>query len=112
MLEICEGSNLNAEIDFRKVPQIKNLQKYIDAKTFPGGLFKNFKSYGHKIHSLTDQQKFVLCDAQTSGGLLVAVSPEGIEDVTDFMKELQHPFYEIGRLTENPENSDKRISVI
>ena len=112
LLEICEGSNLNAVIDFNKVPQIKNLQKYIDAKAFPGGLFKNFKSYGHRIHTLTKQQKYVLCDAQTSGGLLVAVSPEGIEEITNFMKELKHPFFEIGELIEKIDNSDKYIQVI
>jgi selenide,water dikinase len=111
LLEICEASNLNAIVEFDKVPQINNLHKYIEMKTFPGGLFKNFKSYGCKIHELTDMQKYVLCDAQTSGGLLVAVEPDGVEQVVSFMKKINHPFYEIGTLVEN-DNSGKIIKVI
>lgn len=111
LLEICEGSGLNAEIDFAKVPTIENLQKYIDQKVLPGGLFRNFKSYGHKVHDLTEQQKTVLCDPQTSGGLLIAVAPEGVAEVTEFMQSIEHPFYEIGELTEM-EDKEKFIKVI
>ncbi len=111
LLEICEGSQVNAEIEFSKVPTIENLQKYIDEKIFPGGLFRNFKSYGHKVHEITEQQKAVLCDPQTSGGLLVSVSPDGIDEVTDFMKSIDHPFYEIGTLTEMTDK-EKLIKVI
>ena len=73
--EICEGSNLSATIDSAKVPTLNNLDFYIKHKTFPGGTFRNFDSYGHKISPLTEEQKVVLCDPQTSGGLLVAVDP-------------------------------------
>ncbi|MEA2043046.1 MAG: selenide, water dikinase SelD [Bacteroidota bacterium] len=110
LLEICEGSHVDAEINFEAVPTIKNLQKYIDAKTFPGGLFKNFKSYGDKVHELTEQQKYVLCDAQTSGGLLIAVEDSGLEKVTEFMAEINHPFYEVGILTES-KGEKQRIKV-
>ena len=99
LLEICEGSNLNAIVEFDKVPQITNLQKYIEMKTFPGGLFKNYKSYSKKLHQLTKMQRNVLCDAQTSGGLLVAVEPDGVKEVTDYMSNINHPFYNIGKLT-------------
>jgi selenide,water dikinase len=58
-----------------KVPVLNNLDFYIEHKTFPGGTFRNFDSYGHKISPLTEEQKVVLCDPQTSGGLLVAVDP-------------------------------------
>jgi len=73
--EICEGSNLSAIINSAKVPTLNNLDFYIKHKTFPGGTFRNFDSYGHKISPLTEEQKVVLCDPQTSGGLLVAVDP-------------------------------------
>lgn len=100
MLEMVEGSGLSAEVDFDKVPLITNLQKYIDQETFPGGLFRNFKGYGEKASPLSDQQKYVLCDPQTSGGLLVAVEEDGVEKVVQRMQSLNQPFYEIGRLKE------------
>jgi len=111
LLEICEGSNLNAIIEFDKVPQITNLQKYIEMKTFPGGLFKNFKSYSNKLHELTKMQRNVLCDAQTSGGLLVAVEPSGVKEVSNYMKGINHPFFHIGKLTDNTDKK-KLIKVI
>lgn len=110
LIEICEGSKVNAEIDFAKVPLIQNLQKYIDLETFPGGTFRNFKSYGHKAHAITKQQKHVLCDPQTSGGLLVAVDPDKVEEVKARMAELKHDFVEIGVLTEQTD-SEKLVSV-
>ena len=110
LLEICEGSNLNAIVEFDKVPQITNLQKYIEMKTFPGGLFKNFDSYKDKLHELTKMQRNVLCDAQTSGGLLVAVEPSGVKEVTDYMKKINHPFFHIGKLTEQTD-TEKLITV-
>ena len=59
------------------------------------------------MKDLTENQKYVLCDPQTSGGLLIAVAPEGVEEVSDHMKKINHPFYEIGELT--PQTNSKKI---
>jgi selenide, water dikinase len=77
LIEMCEGSGLSAEIVPDRVPTINNIEFYLQNKTFPGGTFRNFDSYGHKVVAMTDNQKHLLCDPQTSGGLLVAVTPEG-----------------------------------
>lgn len=71
--EICEGSKIGATIWFDKVPLLPNVEKYRALGCIPGGARKNFLSYGSKISRMTDQQKEILCDAQTSGGLLVIV---------------------------------------
>lgn len=39
----------------------------------PGGTLRNWQSYGHKVSTITDAQRAILADPQTSGGLLVAV---------------------------------------
>ncbi len=85
LIEMCEGSNLSAELYPAKVPIIKNIPYYLEQKTFPGGTFRNFDSYGHKVSPMTDLQKHLFCDPQTSGGLLVAVSPEGKEKFLEIM---------------------------
>ena len=74
LLEICEGSQVSATIEFNQVPVIPGIAKYIEQNAFPGGTHRNFDSYGHKVSPLTDFQKTILCDPQTSGGLLIAVS--------------------------------------
>jgi len=75
LVEMCEGSGVSAEINFSKVPKFDVLKEYIEQKCIPGGTIRNWKSYGHKISSVTDKQKYILCDPQTSGGLLVAIDP-------------------------------------
>ena len=71
--EMCEGSNLSAAIDFEKVPVIPESVFYLNEKAIPGGTVRNWNSYGHKIGPVTEFQKNILADPQTSGGLLVAV---------------------------------------
>ncbi|UOR04384.1 selenide, water dikinase SelD [Hymenobacter aerilatus] len=79
LAEVCEGSNLTAEIDFAQVPLLAAAEPYRQQGAVPGGTSRNWASYGHKVGPLTDEQRQWLCDPQTSGGLLVCVSPEGRE---------------------------------
>lgn len=80
LIELCEGSGLRAEVRYDAVPRLSSLPRYLDQGTLPGGTTRNFRSYGHRVGALTDEQQAVLCDPQTSGGLLVAVEPAGREE--------------------------------
>lgn len=71
--EVCEGSGLSAQIEFDKVPKFDFLESYIQQNSMPGGTTRNWESYGGKISGVSDYQKAILADPQTSGGLLVAV---------------------------------------
>jgi len=73
LTEICEGSGVAAEIDIAKVPFLDHVETYLAQGCTPGGTGRNFASYGHLISELTEQQKYLLCDPQTSGGLLAVV---------------------------------------
>jgi selenide,water dikinase len=73
--EMCEGSGLQATIEFDKVPTIDVIGEYLEQVSIPGGTKRNWASYGSKIGTLTEDQKHILADPQTSGGLLVAVEP-------------------------------------
>lgn len=75
LAEVCEGSNVQAVIDYYRVPRLAEAERYLLQGAVPGGTIRNFQSYGHKIAALTDEQKYYLCDPQTSGGLLVCVEP-------------------------------------
>jgi len=77
--EICEASDISAQVWFEKVPLLPNVEKYRQLGCIPGGARKNFASYGDKISEMTQQQREILCDAQTSGGLLVIVKKDGLE---------------------------------
>lgn len=96
--EMCEGSGLAAEIDFAKVPVIPSLDYYLAQECFPGGTQRNWKSYGHKIGEITEAQRHVLADPQTSGGLLVAVTEEASGSFEQLLRELNLPSVSFGRL--------------
>jgi len=80
LIEMCEASKLYAEIEYEKVPRLDGLGYYMEQKSFPGGTQRNFTSYGEKVSTLSEAQKGLLCDPQTSGGLLVAVDSRDKEE--------------------------------
>lgn len=77
LLEMCEGSGLHASVDFSAVPKLPEIENYLAQGCSPGGAQRNFDSYAHKLGPMSDMQRQILCDPQTSGGLLVAVDPKG-----------------------------------
>lgn len=88
LIEMAEGSGLSAVIEFEKVPLITDVLKdYVDQRSIPGGTNRNWDSYGDKIESITDYQKAILADPQTSGGLLIAVDPSAVNEVKQILIE-------------------------
>jgi len=81
LLEVCEGSGVDAVIDIDKVPRIPQADHYLDLGCVPGGTDRNWASYGDRIGPLSERAKQVICDPQTSGGLLLSVSAEAVEEV-------------------------------
>jgi selenide,water dikinase len=92
LIEMAEGSGCAARIDASKVPQISaDLIEYVERGCVPGGTNRNWESYGHKVVFDNDataaRYKNILADPQTSGGLLMAVSKEGLAEVQQLLKE-------------------------
>ena len=82
LIEMTEGSGVSAEINFSKVPLLSFVDHYLNQNIIPGNTKKNWKNNESKTNGLTDQRKiYLLNDPQTSGGLLVSVSPESVKDV-------------------------------
>ena len=75
LAEMCEGSNLSAEVAFDNVPLITDLDFYLNKFIYPDMTSKIFSSISDKVNELSPKQFFIGCDPQTSGGLLVAVAP-------------------------------------
>jgi len=110
LAEMCEGSGLSAVIEFDKVPVIVSLPYYLEQNCFPGGTQRNWISYGHKIGELSETQKYILADPQTSGGLLVAVAEEGVFAFEQTFKEKGHEFITFGWL--KPKTDGPLITII
>lgn len=85
LVEMCEGSNLSAEIVLDKIPLLPKVQEYLKQACIPGGTYRNWSSYGDKVELRFDEDKFILCDPQTSGGLMIAVEPSAIAEVKSLL---------------------------
>ncbi len=79
LLEICRGSGLSASVQFSALPILPTALQFVSQGIGPGAMERNWDSYGHEVHldpNLPDWAWRLLCDPQTSGGLLVACAPE------------------------------------
>ncbi|HKG68336.1 MAG TPA: selenide, water dikinase SelD [Segetibacter sp.] len=91
LTEICEGSNVSAEIYFKQVPLLTDeLKMYTEMKSIPGGTYRNWDSYGDKVLFSGDiNEKYataLLADPQTSGGLLIAVEENAADEVRNLLQ--------------------------
>jgi len=110
LLEVCEGSNVSAVINYDKVPVFEPVEYYIAKGAIPGGTKRNWKSYGDKVQLENNETKrLILCDAQTSGGLLIAATEDTAATVKKMLQNENLFSQEIGYLTEYI--GDKRIIV-
>nr|WP_319512401.1 selenide, water dikinase SelD [uncultured Draconibacterium sp.] len=109
LTEMCEGSNLSAQIEHDKIPTLPMLQPYLEQNCVPGGTLRNWDSYGHHVSMKEDSYKNILCDPQTSGGLLLAVEPEALSEVQACLAKFNIHTLPFGQLTEKQE---QLISVV
>ncbi len=96
--ELCEGSGLQAVIDFERVPLLAPVETYLKQGCVPGGTLRNFESYGYAFGALSDRHKHLLCDPQTSGGLLVAVAEAETADFEAALAAKGFPLQALGQL--------------
>ena len=102
-LEVCRGSGLGAALRFTNVPILPGAEALARAGVATGAAARNWASYGKDVRlspGLPDWAREVLCDPQTSGGLLVAVDPEAVETVTAHLRAAGDLAEIIGRLRE------------
>ena len=76
LLEMLEGS-LSAELVFDSIPLLLEAIELAGTGVLPGGSKRNLDAMGDRVDTkgLDDARRAVLFDAQTSGGLLIAVDP-------------------------------------
>ena len=81
LLEICRASAVGAEIAFDRVPLLPDAAALADLGFVTGASSRNWASYGDEVEGdLGTTERALLTDPQTSGGLLVACSPDTVDD--------------------------------
>jgi selenide, water dikinase len=83
-LEMCRGSNLTARISFGALPLLDGVAELARIPYRTGAAVRNWASYGQDVveaAGLAEWQRDLMTDPQTSGGLLVAVAPDAVDEV-------------------------------
>jgi selenide, water dikinase len=84
LLEICRGSALSAELRFDAIPVIPEALQFAKQGIATGASERNWSGYGAEVVLPAGSEEWkrkLLSDPQTSGGLLVACSPESESEV-------------------------------
>lgn len=100
-MEMAEASGVQLRIAFGQVPFISCARKFAEQWIFPGGSSDNRLFYGPKVAfapGIAEEEQMLLFDAQTSGGLLLAVPPDRLEAFLRRAAELNQPAWPIGEV--------------
>jgi selenide,water dikinase len=82
LLEICRASAVGAEIAFDRLPLLPDATALADLGLVTGASNRNWASYGAEVDGeFNATERALLTDPQTSGGLLVACSPDAVDNV-------------------------------
>ena len=86
LLGMLRASGTAAKLSFPDVPLLPGVRELADRGVVPGGTRNNLDAFDSEIAwgpDITDEEKLILCDAQTSGGLLIAVPSASTQSVLD-----------------------------
>ncbi|MEX1177720.1 MAG: selenide, water dikinase SelD [Nitriliruptor sp.] len=102
--EILVASGVGADIDVAAVPRLPGLDPLLAAKQIPGGTQRNLahaRPHLDVAATVAEDDLVVLADAQTSGGLLLALPEAAAEELVDGLRAAGHDAARIGRLTDD-----------
>jgi selenide,water dikinase len=89
-LEMARGANLTAEISASAPALLPGVEVLARAGVRTGASVRNWASYGAAVQgadNLPEWRRDLLCDPQTSGGLLIAVAPDRVEAVLNLVRD-------------------------
>ncbi|MDO8379874.1 selenide, water dikinase SelD [Phenylobacterium sp.] len=88
-LEMCRGAGLMAMIEADAPPLLAGVEALARDGVRTGASVRNWASYGEAVETqgdLPEWRRDILCDPQTSGGLLIAVAPGRAADILDLVR--------------------------
>ena len=84
LIEMAEGANLTAEIDWKNVPYFDFIDSYLQKNIIPDNTYRNWNAYEKTVSGLNDMKAFqIMNDPQTSGGLLISINPSNQRALID-----------------------------
>jgi len=88
--EMALGAKLSARINMQAVPFLPDVEMLAAQGFVTGASGRNWAGYGNDVKladGITPVQQALLCDPQTSGGLLVACAEDAVDQVLDIFRQ-------------------------
>jgi selenide,water dikinase len=101
--EMADGSQVTIKLHYNKIPILPNVETHANMGLVPGGTYRNKKYIGDRIQFINEESHVsdILFDPQTSGGLLVALPKDEVEDLLAYYENhLETPFEVVGEVIE------------
>ncbi|MCF8210760.1 MAG: selenide, water dikinase SelD [Rhodoferax sp.] len=112
-LELARGAKCVVELEWSKLPWLPGVPELASAGMVTGASARNWTAYGHEValpHGFSELSRALLCDPQTSGGLLVSCAAEAVEAVLQVFA--RHGFaaaVEMGRIVQASGQARERL---
>jgi selenide,water dikinase len=101
LLEMCAGSGVGAEVRASAVPVLPNAREYLARGFRPAGTMRNVETFRHRVEvGVPPAELTMMCDAQTSGGLLLSVPSDRLATLEARMQQSGLFYATIGTVTE------------
>jgi selenide,water dikinase len=99
LIEMCEGSGLSAEVKYTAIPLMDHVRELTAKFIYADNTMRNWKSYESKVEGVSGESLLTLCDPQTSGGLLIALAPDGEWQLLSLLQKTNTLIAKIGVMT-------------
>ena len=102
--EMCAGSGLGAVLNLDSIPKMTGIEEMVDSGMVPAGAYRNRDHLEGKVTftSRSKNRHWPLFDPQTSGGLLIAVSPDRADSLEIALGTREVPVHRIGMFRKEP----------
>ncbi len=101
LLEMCAGAGIGAEVAVSSVPVLTEAREALARGFIPAGTERNVSSFRSRVRLSVPESEFkLMCDAQTSGGLLIAIAPDREGELEARFRENGLIRARIGRMTD------------
>jgi selenide,water dikinase len=101
-LSMIKGAKLDFVIFYKKIPIMSSVRNLAALGIAPKGAHNNLEFVSNKVafsRNLLKEERLILSDPQTSGGLLIALSKEGLNKFSKIAKKGKMPYWIIGEVT-------------
>jgi selenide,water dikinase len=102
-LELAQASGVGLRFSFEKIPFVRGARRYAEEWIFPGGSVDNRLYYSAQVRfapQIDEPSQMLLFDAQTSGGLLLAVPPNRLDSLLNRAAQVGQPLWVVGQAVE------------